>query len=145
MIYFDTSFLTPLVRPEPTSGAVAEFLQRPDISNLTTSQWTRAEFSSLIARDVRMRVTEAVAATRAEVRFEEVLASSFALVMPELEDFGLCKTYLQRYDTRLRAGDALHLAIAANNHAETIYTLDERMLQAGLLLGLPVSRGIALK
>jgi uncharacterized protein len=44
--------------------------------------------------------------------------------------------------TGLRAGDALHLAIAANNKARTIYSLDRTFVQAGKILGLPVQRGI---
>jgi predicted nucleic acid-binding protein len=43
----------------------------------------------------------------------------------------------------LRAGDALHLAIAANRHAAAIYSLDKRLLRAGEILGLPVSAGIS--
>lgn len=77
--------------------------------------------------------------------FESKISPAFSLLPITTPDCELARDFLQRYETGLRAGDALHLAIAANNRAETIYTLDERMLQAGLLLGLPVSRGIALK
>jgi predicted nucleic acid-binding protein len=44
----------------------------------------------------------------------------------------------------LRAGDALHLAIAVNNNARMIYSLDRTFIQAGKKLGLPVQRGIRL-
>ena len=100
------------------------------------------EFSSLIARDVRMKAADATTAAKAGSRFESLLAASFDLLMPTLDDFDLCVRYLQRYETGLRAGDALHLAIAKNNNAEAIYSLDEKMIRAGKLLGLPVSRGI---
>jgi predicted nucleic acid-binding protein len=42
----------------------------------------------------------------------------------------------------LRAGDALHLAIAKNNHAGAIYSFDKTLLKAGKVLGLPVSAGV---
>jgi hypothetical protein len=42
----------------------------------------------------------------------------------------------------LRAGDALHLAIAGNRQAAAIYSLDKGLLMAGRLLDLPVSMGI---
>lgn len=77
--------------------------------------------------------------------FESKISPAFALLPIATPDCELARDFLQHYETGLRAGDALHLAIAANNRAEAIYTLDDRMLKAGLLLGLPVSRGIALK
>jgi predicted nucleic acid-binding protein len=44
----------------------------------------------------------------------------------------------------LRAGDALHLAVAKNHRGEAVYSLDKTLLKAGRLLGLPVSTGIRL-
>jgi uncharacterized protein len=140
--YFDTSFLAPLVKGEPTSGAITHFFNKAERLGPMTSHWTRAEFSSLIARDVRMKATDANTAARVESRFESLLSMSFNLLMPTLEDIELCKRYLQHYDSGLRAGDALHLAIARNNKAHAIYSLDDKMIRAGKLLGLPVSRGI---
>jgi predicted nucleic acid-binding protein len=61
---------------------------------------------------------------------------------PDLADFEAAKQFVLRYDSGLRAGDALHLAVARNNNAQAIYSLDDRMIRAGRLLGLPVSRGI---
>ena len=142
MIYFDTSFLTPLFRPESTSKALGKFFRETGQIGLATSQWTRAEFSSLIARDVRMKIIDAARAETLENRFEAELAQSFTLIAPAIGDFEICKRYLQRYETGLRAGDALHLAVAKRNNADAIYSLDDRMIRAGKLLGLPVSRGI---
>ena len=141
MIYFDTSFVTPLFRPEPTSNALAKFF-RETRTGLATSHWTRAEFSSLVARDVRMKLIDAARATNLDSSFEAAIAQSFTLFTPTVEDIELCKRYLQRYETGLRAGDALHLAVAKNNNAQAIYSLDDRMIRAGKLLGMPVSRGI---
>ncbi|MDE2230228.1 MAG: hypothetical protein KGL11_14465 [Alphaproteobacteria bacterium] len=42
----------------------------------------------------------------------------------------------------MRAGDALHLAIATNHGAEAIYSLDKTLLKAGRRLGLPVSAAV---
>ena len=41
----------------------------------------------------------------------------------------------------LRAGDAFHLAIAANNGAKKILTLDQGFIKVGKQLKLPVSAG----
>ena len=37
----------------------------------------------------------------------------------------------------LRAGDALHLAIATNRSAEALYSLDRKLIEAGRRLGVP--------
>ncbi|MBV9914449.1 MAG: type II toxin-antitoxin system VapC family toxin, partial [Sinobacteraceae bacterium] len=140
--YFDTSFVTPLFRPEPTSNALGKFFREFAGAGLATSHWTRAEFSSLVARDFRMKLIDEVRAAILDNAFEAALAQSFTLFAPAVDDIELCKRYLQRYETGLRAGDALHLAIARNNNAQAIYSLDDKMLRAGKLLGLPVRRGI---
>ncbi len=48
----------------------------------------------------------------------------------------------KRFDNSLRAGDALHPAIAVNQGTKNFYTLDNGLLQAGELLQIPVSKGI---
>ncbi len=142
MRYFDTSFLAPLILPEPTSVEIATFVGSLPVQELAVSHWTRVEFSSLIAREVRMDGMDARAALRADARFEVMVNESFAVLLPNADDFGLAKRYLGRFETGLRAGDALHLAIASNHHAAAIYTLDKRLLMAGKMLDLPVSMGI---
>ena len=142
MLYFDTSFLAPLVLPESTSEKIAAFVRRLPVEELTVSHWTRVEFSSLIARDVRMSVLDAAAGARADARFEAMVDASFAVLLPNADDFGLAKRYLGKFNTGLRAGDALHLAIAGNRQAAAIYSLDKGLLMAGRLLDLPVSMGI---
>jgi hypothetical protein len=52
--YFDTGFLAPLIFPEATSDQIAAFVRRLPAEEFTVSHWTRVEFSSLIARAVRM-------------------------------------------------------------------------------------------
>ncbi len=143
MLYFDTSFLVPLILPESTSDKVAHFFRGLPAAELAVSHWTRVEFSSLIAREVRMGGLEAGAATQAAARFEAMLEESFGVLLPSTADFELAKQYLGNFRTGLRAGDALHLAIAKNNRAETVYSLDRILLSAGRALGLPVSIGVA--
>jgi predicted nucleic acid-binding protein len=144
MHYFDTSFLIPFFVDEPTSGQVEQFLQRQSAGEPTISQWTRIEFSSAIARQVRIGSMNAETALGVESAFDSMVMESFATISPVGIDFDLAKQFLRRYETGLRAGDALHLAIASNHRAATIYTLDRGLLRAGKLLGLPVNPGIRL-
>ena len=144
MHYFDTSFLVPLILPEATSDPIARFFADLAGEDLAVSHWMRVEFSSLLAREVRMGGLSAEAARGADARFETMVDESFAVVLPNSEDFNVAKEYLSCFETRLRAGDALHLAIARNRGAEAIYSLDKILLKAGKILGVPVSEGIAL-
>lgn len=59
-----------------------------------------------------------------------------SVLTPTVDDFNRAKIYLGRYDTGLRSGDALHLAIAERAGADKIYTFDKTMLLAGEMLGL---------
>jgi uncharacterized protein len=142
MLYFDTSFLTPLFRKETTTTSIEKFFGRQDVENLAISHWTRVEFSNVLARDVRMGIIDPPLALDLDRSFEGSIANTFTIILPDADDFGLCRRYLQRYETSLRLGDALHLAIAANHGAEKVYTLDNKLLKAGRLLGLPVATGI---
>jgi hypothetical protein len=142
VLYFDTRFLVPLILPEATSDSIAAFVGGLSTEEFAVSHWTRVEFSSLIAREVRMGGLDVQTATRADARFESMVNESFSVLLPNADDFGLAKRYLGRFETGLRAGDALHLAIANNHRAEVIYTLDRTLLDAGKILNLPVSKGI---
>jgi predicted nucleic acid-binding protein len=145
VLYFDTSFLVPLILPEGTSEKIAAFFATLSPDTLAVSHWTMVEFSSLIARAVRMGRLDAGAATRADARFEAMVDVSFAVLLPSANDFGLARHYLGTSETGLRAGDALHLAVANNHHAAAIYSLDKILLKAGKTLQLPVSMGIRVK
>ncbi len=87
--------------------------------------------------DLKRRAAEA-----ADAQFEAIVAESFLVLLPDADDYNLAKEYLGHYRTGLRAGDALHLAIAHNRRMEAIYSLDKTLLAAGRTLGLPMSAGI---
>jgi predicted nucleic acid-binding protein len=144
MDYFDTSFLVPFFVAEPASDRVEQLLKRQTAGESATSRWTRVEFSAAIARQVRIGRLGTERARQVEAAFDELTTESFAILSPAAADFEVAQRFLRRYETGLRAGDALHLAIANNHAAMAIYSLDEGMLKAGRLLGLPVKSGIRL-
>lgn len=142
MNYFNTRFLAPLIREEKTSARIARFMATLPIGQLAISRWTEVEFASSLARDVRMGGMDGEEARAADAFLEEVVTQSFVVWIPEGDDYDLARRYVRRYETGLRAGDALHLAIAANRRARAVYTLDETMLKAGRMLSLPASAAI---
>ena len=54
MLYFDTSLLVPLILQEATSDDIEAFVNGLPTGSLALSHWTCLEFSSLLAREVRM-------------------------------------------------------------------------------------------
>jgi uncharacterized protein len=141
MRYFDTSFLAPLFREEGMSYRVGQFVAGLPTGELAISRWTEVEFASLLSRDVRMGAITGDQARDADALFEDVILCSFIVLQPSVDDYELARSYLLTFETGLRAGDALHLAIAGNHRAEAIYSLDNRMIRAGRTLGLPVGDG----
>jgi uncharacterized protein len=143
MLYFDTNFLVPLVRREPNTDRIAEFVEGLPKEQLAISHWARVELTSVLGRLVRMGELDHQEAVAADTRFETMVAGAFTVLTPTAADHELAKTYLKYFAIGLRAGDALHLAIASNNRARAIFTLDKVALAAGVVLGLPTNRGIA--
>jgi len=142
MVYLDTSFVAPLVIAENSSDAVEAFVLKVKPGELTTSMWTQVELSSLVSRKVRMGELSHSNAEVVRREFDRVLGESFEMLAPTAADFATAAKYLEIPKTGLRAGDALHLAIAANHRAKRILALDQGFLEAGKLLKLPVTRGI---
>ena len=142
MLYLDTSFVAPLVIAEDTSNAVEAFVLKLKPGELATSLWTQVELASLVSRKVRMGELSTAEAEAVRREFERMLSESFELLVPSAADFAAAAKYLEVPKTGLRAGDALHLAIAANHGARKILTLDAGFIDAGKQLKLPVSRGI---
>lgn len=142
MLYFDTRFLAPLILEEATSAKIEAFFAKLPVGELYVSHWTRVEFASLIAREVRMGGFAESDALLAIAQFDELVTDSFQIVAPGVADYELAKATIQHFATKLRAGDALHLAIASNNGAKTLYTLDEGLLNAAKLMKVHASRGI---
>lgn len=141
MRYLDTSFLVPLILPEATSEPIASFLGGLPADDLAVSHWSRVEFASLLAREVRTGGLDPGVARDAGSRFEMMIRESFVVLLPNRDDFDRAKEWLGHFEIGLRAGDALHLAIAGNRSAEAIYSLDKLMIAAGTTLGLPASAG----
>lgn len=142
MVYLDTSFIAPLVIAEALSDAVEAYVLGLKPGELATSLWTRVELASLVARKVRLGELSGSEAGSVRRELDRVLDESFELLLPSAADFVDAAKYLEIRNTGLRAGDALHLSIAANRGAKTILTLDEGLLKAARPLKLPISRGI---
>jgi len=64
-----------------------------EVEEFTVSHWTRVEFSSLIAREVRIGEPDARAAAWADSRFEAMPDESLSFLLPS-DDFSSAKRYI---------------------------------------------------
>ena len=142
MIYLDTSFLAPLFREEVTSSKVTAFLARQSVGTLAVSKWASVEFASLISRDARMGALTIAQGRKLIVEFDAMVADALLVLTPTANDFTLAQQYVANFSTKLRAPDALHLAVAHNSGAEFVATLDEGMLFAAKKLKVAARRVI---
>jgi predicted nucleic acid-binding protein len=142
MIYLDTSFLTPLFREEPASEDIEGFLASVPAGTLAISQWTRVEFASVIARDVRMKTLDVVSAHKLIEAFDSLADDSLHVLVATASDFDLAHDFVAEFAAQLRGPDALHLAIAHNHGIQEILTLDDGLIFAATKLRIKARRGI---
>jgi uncharacterized protein len=142
MIYLDTSFLAPLFREEATSSAVAKFLARLPIGSLAISTWASVEFASLISRDTRMGALTVSQGRNLIAEFDAMAKDALIILIPTASDYKLAQQYVANFSTKLRAPDALHLAVARNNSAEFVLSLDDGMLFAAKKLKIAAKRAV---
>lgn len=142
MIYLDTSFVTPLFRNEPSTQKIENFLSSCPVGSLAISLWTRVEFASVVARDVRMKALGEAMALNLLAEFDAMVKASFHMWHPTRGDYDLAHEFVGDFATKLRGPDALHLAIARNNGADEFLTLDQDMLSAAKRLKIKARRGI---
>jgi predicted nucleic acid-binding protein len=142
MVYLDTSIVAPLLLPEATSDEVEVYLQNFPAGELSTSAWTKVEFSSLVSRKLRMGELNELQAEEVRAELDRMLADSYQVLLPSAADYELAAELLKNYKTGLRAGDGLHLAVAHNQGAEKVLSLDAGLIKAAKQLGIPAETGI---
>lgn len=137
MIYVDTSALVPAFIREPKSEAVLAWLETSG-ERLIVSEWSIAEFSSAAAIKVRTGEIEPALAKQARTRFLDFAESHCSIAVPQRAEFRRAVELAGDASLKLRAGDALHLAIAEASKAEGILCLDEAMAESAKTVGLNV-------
>jgi predicted nucleic acid-binding protein len=142
MIYLDTSVLVPLFLPEPQSERIQRWMERQSGESLSISEWTLAEFASALGLKVRTKMLGPDQARQAQKLFEKLAAQSFHVHVPTRADYLRATTFLGEYGLGLRAGDALHLAVAYNEAANAVYSLDRLFISAGRKFKIKTGRPI---
>jgi predicted nucleic acid-binding protein len=135
--YLDASVIVPRLVQEPGSATVDAFLSNRSEA-LLISDLAAAEVASALSRLVRMRLLGTAEASSALSDFEIWRAAVSSDAEMHAADARLAYAYVRRFDLRLRAPDALHLAIARRLDL-TLLTLDRRLATAAAALGIAVA------
>jgi predicted nucleic acid-binding protein len=134
MLYIDTSVLVAALTNESRTVEMQDWLAAQAPDDLVISDWVMAEFSAALS--VKVRTGQLGPEHRAEAlaAFRSMAELSLNVVSVSRMDFAAAARLSDQHTSGLRAGDALHLAIAAN-HGYRLVCLDRTLAQAGLELG----------
>jgi len=137
MIYIDTSALVPAFIREPKSEAVLAWIEAAG-DGLLVSEWAITEFSSAAAIKVRTGEIAAAMAKQARARVLGFAQDHCSIAVPQRAEFRRAADLSGDANLKLRAGDALHLAIAEASKVQGILCLDETMGAVARKIGLNV-------
>lgn len=126
MVYVDTSVIVALLTVETrTQDVTAWYAGLRDTP--TCSDWLLTEFYSALSIKLRTGQINNANAKRVGKEFELLAVGGLRVVPVSRDAFGRAAEMVRAHDHSLRAGDALHLAVALQLGASHMATLD-RML-----------------
>lgn len=137
MIYIDTSVIVAALTREGTTQRVQQWIEAQPEGELVISPWVVTEVSSALS--VKVRTGALSIENRAEIMatWAELQSEIFVSVPVAGNHFDVAARFADQHDLGLRAGDALHLAIASSA-GHRLATLDKIMAEAAPKLGVPV-------
>lgn len=133
--YVDTSVWCAYCFNEQGSEQAVEWFGGADLGLVGTSWWTQTEFASALGIQLRRKALSRKQAEQARERFSEVL-DMVTLLNVSQQDFHEAAASCVDAASKLRGGDALHLAIAQRHGCTSIATLDTQMQASARRLGL---------
>ena len=133
--YFDASALAALLLNQPLRPAVKVHIDTSDAAPIV-SDFVMAETSSAVSRLLRMKTIDRVLAQALVGRLDEWVHGTGGATPLESSDVPEATLLVRRFDLKLRAPDALHLAICRRLQARLV-TLDNTLTAAAHALDVP--------
>lgn len=137
LLYLDTSAVVPLFVREASTERLRLFLERQDPDTLAISPWVQTEFASALSLRLRLGSLDEAVHAGASSQWEHFQEGVQSLDVTR-RHFESAAAICRRHELAIRAGDALHLAVAAASGCALV-TLDERMAKAAPEVGVPVA------
>lgn len=134
MIYLDTSVLGAIFFREPGAAGLVARLESQRKETLMISAWTLTEMASVGRIKLRTGAIDAEMCRKALGNFQRFASMHLGTAEIEPADFRTAAVLIES-PTPLRAGDALHLAVARRLGAR-LASLDRRLCVATDVLGL---------
>jgi uncharacterized protein len=139
MIYLDTSVLIPLFVREAGTERVLAWLQSESGTRLLASDWAVTEFASAITAKVRAQHIDSELAKRAFARFLAFANRHCTLLTLDRVVFHEATNLARDAKNGLRAGDALHVALALISKARQFACLDKAVCDSAARVGFKVA------
>lgn len=132
--YLDTSLLVGTLTREQRTPQLQDWLSAQPPEELAISDWVITEFSGALS--VKTRMGQLPPEKRAEslAVFNSLVERTFEVLPVSRLAFQTAARFADQHETGLRSGDALHLAVAAQE-GRRLTALDERLVEAGQNLG----------
>lgn len=137
MRYLDTSLAIALVTAEPHTVDAQTWLREQAAGQSAVSDWVTTEVASALSLKQRVGALGEEERTWAEDTYRRLCVEVFDVVEVRPSAFTDAAHYAARAELTLRAGDALHLAVAAEQGAQ-LCTRDVQQAEAGRWLGIDV-------
>lgn len=134
MLYVDTSVLVAAWTVETRTDDVQQWLAERRSEEIAVSSWTITEFSSAIALKARSGQIDPDDCGKALALFKELCSTTFECLPISRGHFIEAARMIDQVNIGLRAGDALHLAVAVGNDV-TLVTLDKGLAKACGVIG----------
>ena len=136
MLYLDTSLLVSLIAAEPSTAPAQAWLAQQSSEQLVISDWVGTEVASALSAIQRNGGIDDRGRARAVANLKALVTAAFTVLPVSRQAFRDAADMAGLVQLRLRSGDALHIAVAAE-HGSDLATRDARQAQAAEALGVP--------
>ena len=137
MVYVDTSVLVALFTNEAKAERIANWIAE-ETRSLVSGDWCVTEFASALSLKQRTSQTTLRQSNAAWKVFGQFCEGHLRLLPLDREVFSQAAHLVRNGKNGLRAGDALHLALALRVKTAAFFTLDVRLAESARQRKLPV-------